>query len=257
MKDGFDSFVRKEVVEILRTWRLYVLPGMALFFALSGPLLAKYTPQILQAVAGMDAASVVKLLGGQPTFYDAYQQWIKNLSQVMFFALVIIYAGMISAELKTGTAILVLTKPVSRGAFVLAKVFVNGMFITLVTVAGTLVTWGMTALVFGSAPGAALWQASLSWLVLALFFLALMTLLSVYIHSQAGAAGVGIAVWAVLAFIALAPAAVLLTPAGLLVSPMAVAKGAPFPSAWPVVWSFVGAGLLVAWAVAAFRRQEI
>jgi ABC-2 type transport system permease protein len=257
MRDGFTAFVRKEATEIIRSWRVYVIPGIALFFALSGPALAKYTPQILQAVAGMPADAVIKLLGGQPTFFDAYAQWIKNLSQIVFFAIVIIYGGLISAERKSGTAILVLTKPVSREAFVLAKVFVHGVFLTLVTVLGTLATWGMTWLVFGDAPGGAVWQASLSWLVLALFFLALMTLLSVLVSSQAGAAGIGIGVWAVLALVALAPAAQLFSPAGLIVSPAAIAKGAPFPSAWPVVSSLIGAGVLVAWAAAAFKRQEI
>jgi len=257
MRDGFSTFVGKEFLEIIRTWRIWVLPGMVLFFALTGPGLAKYTPQILQAVAGMDAEAVVKLLGHAPSLFDSYAQWIKNLSQVIFFALVIIYAGVISSERASGTAVLVLTKPVSRTAFVLAKVFVHGVFISAITVGGTLVTWGMTALVFGDAPGGPLWQASLSWLVLALFFLALMTLLSVLIDSQAGAAGVGIGVWAALALISLAPAAVLFTPAGLLVSPMAVAQGAPFPSAWPVVGSLVAAGVLVAWAAASFGTREL
>jgi ABC-2 type transport system permease protein len=230
---------------------------MVLFFALTGPALAKFTPQILQAVAGMDAAAVVKLMGHAPSVFDSYAQWIKNLSQVVFFALVIIYAGVISSERASGTAVLVLTKPVSRVAFILAKVFVHAVFISAITVAGTLVTWGMTSVVFGDAPGGPLWQASLSWLTLALFFLALMTLLSVLMDSQAGAAGVGIGVWAALALTALVPAAVIFTPAGLLVTPIAVAAGAPFPSVWPVVGSLVAAGALVAWAAAAFRAKEL
>lgn len=257
MRDGFGAFVGKEALEILRTWRLYVLPGMALFFALTGPVLAKYTPQILQALAGFDAAEVVKLMGRQPGVVDSYLQWIKNLSQVVFFALVIIYAGVISSERKSGTAVLVLTKPVSRTAFVLAKVFVHSVFVAAVTVVGTAITWGVTLLVYGEAPAGPLWQASLSWLVLALFFVALMTLLSVLMDSQAGAAGVGIAVWAALALAALVPAAVVFTPAGLLVTPMAVAEGAPFPSIWPVAGSLVLTAGVIAAAARAFRDKEL
>ncbi|HEX9093092.1 MAG TPA: ABC transporter permease [Coriobacteriia bacterium] len=257
MKDGFVEFVRKEAVEILRTWRIWVLPGMALFFAISGPALAKFTPQILQAVAGMDASAVEKLMGGAPSFYASYGQWIKNLSQVVFFAVLIIYGGIVSSERTSGTAILVLTKPVSRTAFVVAKYVVHALFLAAILVIGTLVTWGLTALVFGQAPGQALWQASLSWLVLAWFFLALMTLLSVLLSSQAGAAGAGVGAWAVLALLSMSPWMVLFTPAGLIVSPAAVAAGAPFPSVWPVVGSLVGAGLLVWWATAAFTKQEL
>ena len=42
---GFAAFAGKEAREILRTWRIWVLPGILLFFALTGPVLAKLTPQ--------------------------------------------------------------------------------------------------------------------------------------------------------------------------------------------------------------------
>ena len=34
---GFRVFARKELREIVRTWRIWVLPGILLFFALTGP----------------------------------------------------------------------------------------------------------------------------------------------------------------------------------------------------------------------------
>ena len=87
--NGFMVFTRKEAREILRTWRVWVLPGILLLFALTGPVLARFTPEIVGAVAGNQ-------LGGlklpTPTYLDAYTQWIKNLSQVAQFALIIIYA---------------------------------------------------------------------------------------------------------------------------------------------------------------------
>jgi ABC-2 type transport system permease protein len=255
MKDGFDSFVRKETVEIFRTWRIWVLPGIALAFALSGPALAKLTPQILQMVGTSQPGVVIKIPA--PTYYDSYAQWIKNLSQIVLFAIIIIYGGLVSSERRSGTAVLVLTKPVSRGAFVAAKALVHGMFITAVTVIGTLITWALTAVVFGEAPGAALWQASLTWLALAFFFLGLMTLLSVLLGSQAGAAGAGLGAYALLAVATIFPPMVLLSPAGLVAAPAAIAVGHAFPSVWPVLTALVGAAALVAWAAAAFAKQEL
>jgi len=35
--NGFTVFARKEAREILRTWRVWVLPGILAFFALTGP----------------------------------------------------------------------------------------------------------------------------------------------------------------------------------------------------------------------------
>ena len=187
--NGLTVFARKEAQEILRTWRRWVLPGILLFFALTGPVLAKYTPQILEAFAGSQ-------LGGltipTPTYLDAYAQWIKNLAQIATFALIIIYGGIVSAELRSGTAVLVLTKPVSRSAFVVVKAAVNAAFVTVLVLVATLVTWAVTTILFGSAPGAALWSSSLVWLVFAVLLVALMTLLSVMIGSAAGAAGAGL-----------------------------------------------------------------
>src|SRR5450759_5824807 len=132
---GIAIFAGKEAREILRTWRIWVLPGILLFFALTGPVLAKFTPEIVGALAGDQ-------LGGfkipTPTYLDAYTQWIKNLSQIALFALIITYGGIISTETKSGTAVLVLTKPVSRTAFIVAKATVHSVFLAVLVVIGTL-----------------------------------------------------------------------------------------------------------------------
>jgi ABC-2 type transport system permease protein len=257
MRDGFSTFMRKEAVEILKTWRIWVLPGIALFFAASGPLMARWTPEIVTAATGAQGEALMKLLGGPPTFVDSYAQWIKNLSQIVFFAILIIYGGLISSERKSGTAILVLTKPISRASFVVAKAFVHAMFIAAVTVIGTAITWGVTRLVFHVAPGGPLWQASLTWLAFALFFLGAMTLLSVLLDSQAGAAGVGVALFAALALASVFPAMTLLTPAGLVSAPAAIATGTEFPSVWAVITTLAGAVLFVVAAASVFSKQEL
>jgi len=87
---GFAAFAGKEAREILRTWRIWVLPGILLFFALTGPVLAKLTPQLVGALAGDQLKGLVI---PTPTYHDAYTQWIKNLSQIALFALIIIYAS--------------------------------------------------------------------------------------------------------------------------------------------------------------------
>lgn len=253
---GFDTFVMKEVREILRTWRIWVLPGILLFFALSGPATARFTPQILTSVAGMSSALIEKLVP-VPSYLDAYGQWAKNLTQIGMFALIIIYGGLVSSERKSGTAILVLTKPVSRAAFVWAKAVVHGAFLAVTLFAGTLVTWGMTALVFGTAPGGPLWTSAICWLAFALLFLALMTLLSVLLPSQAGAAGIGIGVFALMAILSMSKPLVLYTPIGLSSAPGTLAAGNAFPVMWPLVSSLILTVALVATAAWAFRRQEL
>jgi ABC-2 type transport system permease protein len=242
---GTGAFARKEVGEILRTWRLWVLPGILLFFAVTGPVLARFTPQIVGALAANQ-------LGGfqipTPTYLDAYAQWVKNLAQIVLFALIIIYGGLVSGESKSGTAILVLTKPVSRSAFVVVKAAVHALFFAVLLLGGTLVTWGLTALTFGSAPGSALWSSSLVSLVLGELFIAVMTVLSVLIGSSAGAAGAGLGAYALLSIAGIWKPLARFSPAGL---------GTAADVLWPVLTSLALMVALVALAAALFRRKDL
>jgi ABC-2 type transport system permease protein len=251
---GFVVFAHKEAREILHTWRIWVLPGILLFFALSGPVLARFTPQIVGALAGDQLKGFTI---PTPTYLDAYTEWIKNLSQIALFALIIIYASIISSELKSGTAVLVLTKPVSRTAFVIAKVAVHSAFLAILVVAGTLVTWGLTAAVFNQAPGSALWSSALVWLVFGVLFIALMTLLSVLIGSAAGAAGAGLGTYALVSIAAIWKPLGTYSPAGLATQPASLAAGKDVAVLWPVLTSLLLAALLVVLATLAFRRSDL
>jgi ABC-2 type transport system permease protein len=248
-------FARKEVFEILRTWRLYVLPAILLLFAVTGPLLAKYTPELLTAVAGNQFSS---LRLPPPTVYDAYGQWIKNLSQIAIFAIIIIYGGIVSSERRSGTAVLVLTKPVSRSVFVIVKVVVHSLYLAVLLVVGTLVTWGLSAIIFGDAPGAALWSSALVWLVLAVVYLSLMTLFSVLINSAAGAAGAGLGAFVALSIAGLWKPIADRSPAGLLGRATTLAAGTETGALlWPITISLLVCIVAVGLAALLFRRQEL
>jgi ABC-2 type transport system permease protein len=255
---GFLGFARKEMLEIVRTWRIWVLPGMLLFFALSGPLMAKFTPEILRAVGGSEMAALVKAMP-KPSYLDAYGQWIKNLSQIGLFAIIIIYAGLISAERKSGTAILVLTKPLSRASYVVAKATVHCAFLAVTVGVTTVATWSVTRLVFGRSPGTPLWSAVVGWLALAIFFLGVMTLLSALLESQAGAAGLGLAVFAALSVAGMWEPLRDFSPAGLVQTPaiLAAGKESAILILSPVITSCGLAILLVIVAAEVFRTKEL
>lgn len=252
--NGFTVFARKEVHEILRTWRIWVLPGILLFFALTGPVLARFTPEILSAVVGNQLSG---LTIAAPTYLDAYSQWIKNLSQIALFALIIIYGGIVSAEVKSGTAALVLTKPVSRVAFVIAKATVHSAFLATLVGGGTLLTWGVTAVIFGTAPGTSLWSSALVWLVFGVLIVALMTLLSVLIGSAAGAAGAGLGVYALISISAIWKPLGTYSPAALSPQAALLAAGKDADVLWPVLTAFALAVALVALAAQFFRRRDL
>ena len=255
---GFFGFAQKEGLEIVRTWRIWVLPGMLLFFALTGPFMAKYTPEIVKALGGSEMAALIKGMP-KPTYLDAYAQWIKNLSQIGIFAIIIIYGGLISAERKDGTAILVLTKPLSRTAYVVAKAAVHAAFLAVAVGITTVVTWSVTRMVFGRSPGTHLWYAVVAWLALAIFFLGVMTLLSSLLGSQAGAAGIGLAVFASLSVAGMWEPLQRFSPAGLVQAPamLAAGKQAAALVVSPVITALGLAVVLVMAAAEIFRTKEL
>lgn len=252
---GFNAFLGKELREIVRTWRIWVLPGIVLFFAVSGPPLAKITPELLSSFATSTPGAIIKL--PDPTYIDAYASWVKNLSQMMVFAVIIIFGGLVTAETKSGTAVLVLTKPVSRKAFVFAK-FVSALILLTGTVlVGAIVTWGVTLATFGEAPIGLLAETTGAWLAFAVVLLGVMTLLSAWLSSQAGAAGVGALVWFVLTLLTLWKPAVEYSPAGLANAAADVLTRSGGDLTWPLVSGAVLVVLSVLGAVGVFARREL
>lgn len=252
---GFGAFLGKELREIARTWRIWVLPGIVLFFALSGPPLAKVTPQILESFAGSQPGVIMQL--PTPTYIDSYLSWVKNLSQMMVFAVIIIFGGLVTSETKSGTAVLVLTKPLSRPAFVLAKFTGALILLTGSIVAGALATWGVTQLTFGEAPVGLLVETTAAWLAFGVLLLGVMTLASAWVSSQAGAAGIGIGVWFVLLMLTIWEPAVHYSPAGLVGAASAVVGKTGADLTWPLVTGAVMVAACVAGAVAVFSRREL
>ncbi len=251
---GFGGFLGKELMEIARTWRAWVLPGLVLFLAVSSPVLARLTPQLLESA--MQGQQGIEITIPEPTYLDAYAQWIKNLQQVVIFVLLLTGGGMIAGERSSGTAVLVLTKPVSRAAFVVAK-FVSGAALLSVTIAiGTALCWAGTLAVFGEAPPERLLLSTVTWLGVALLLHAAMTLLSARLRSLA-AGGAGIGVFFGLSVLSLWGPAVRYSPAGLLPAMAALLAGEEVALAWPSVTTAIAVAALLAAAIAAFKRAEI
>ena len=113
---GLGTLLKKEIKEQLRTYRLVIVAGVFLFFGISTPLTLKYLPQILE-LAGEDM--VVEFPA--PTAAQALGEYAGTISQIGVLVAVLIAMGCIANELRTGTIMMTLSKPVSRPAFVSAK----------------------------------------------------------------------------------------------------------------------------------------
>ncbi|MGE0556536.1 MAG: ABC transporter permease subunit, partial [Gemmatimonadales bacterium] len=147
---GLAAFLAKERNEIFRTWKIWVIPGMLLFFGITSPLVALVAPKLIGSLAGSQPGVVIQL--PDPTGLDGYAQFLKNLSQIVVIAVIIAGAGVVSSERSSGTAILVLTKPLSRAAFVGAKLISFLGLILVPTVVAAIVCVAVSRLVLPPEP---------------------------------------------------------------------------------------------------------
>lgn len=252
---GFGAFFGKELHEIRRTWRIWVIPGLILFFAATSPVLALLTPALVSSMAGSQPGLVIQI--PPPTAADAYGQFLKNLTQIVLLALIIAQSGTVSGERASGTAVMTLTKPVSRGAFVLAKILSQALLLAAFTALGAAVCAGVTALLFPGADAARLAPAVALWLAYALVLVAVMTLLSAAFASRGAAAGMGLAFYGLTFVLASWPAVAQHTFLGLPGGASAALGGRPLPLAWPLATAALTATLAVVAAVGIFRTKEL
>jgi ABC-2 type transport system permease protein len=252
---GFDTWVWKELLEISRTWRRFVLPLLLLIMAILSPVLARITPELLRSVASNDPGVIIQL--PDPTSSDALRQWGQSLGQIVLFAVIVISAGLISSDLTSGAGQLALVKPLSRRAYILAKAAVLAGFVAVVTIAAALVCGLLTRALFGDLPVRALIEVTAVWLVLAALFICVMTFLSTVLRSQTAAAGAGIALYFIASIAALWAPAKTATPIGLLTAYDALVAGRKPPLLWPIVTAAILSVSMLLLAIRQFQRQAI
>ena len=113
---GLWPLLKKELKEQIKTYRLVIVAGVFLFFGITTPLMLKYLPEILK-LAGDDMVIEVPA----PTAAAAIAEYSGTIGQIGVLVVVLIAMGCIANELRHGTIMMTLSKPVSRTAFVFSK----------------------------------------------------------------------------------------------------------------------------------------
>jgi ABC-2 type transport system permease protein len=133
-------FTKKELLENIRTYKLFIMLVIFLIIGMISPLTAKLMPEILKGI-NMEGISITI---DKTTALDSYTQYFKNTTQMGLIAYVIIYSGMISTELSKGTLIPLLTKGLSRNHVILSKYTSTLIIWTLCVFLSFGVTFGYT-----------------------------------------------------------------------------------------------------------------
>lgn len=185
--------LRKESRQLWRSFQLPAFLLIVLFFALLDPLTARYQNELWRRFA-----QGIEITLPPPTAAQALSDFIGDAASIGLFVLILITMGTIAQERESGVTEWLLTRPVSRRAYVLAKALVLGLGITA-TVALTmgvasLYTWSL----FGSLPTLRqlLW-AGLGLLLHLLLGAAITLTASASMRSAWAAAGIGFLFWAI------------------------------------------------------------
>ncbi|MGZ6214311.1 MAG: ABC transporter permease [Candidatus Limnocylindria bacterium] len=251
---GLGSMLRKELVEQWRTRRLLVVAVVFTALGIGSPLLARYTPELVKALAGDQFQIVLP----PPTAADAVSQFLKNLGQAGVLSAILLAMGSVAVEKERGTAALLLTKPVSRGAFLLAKLLAIATTLLVGMALGAIGGYYYTAILFEALPPLG-WSAMAGLLLLGLVGYASLTFLgSALTRSSLAAAAIGIGAMVVLAIASALPAIGPFTPGGLNAPGAALAVGKdPGSIIGPLLVNAAGVGAIFGIAWLAFRRQEL
>jgi ABC-2 type transport system permease protein len=253
---GLGPLLRKELLESWRTRRLPIVAGLFLLVGIMSPLTARYLPEILKAALGDQLTIPVPT----PVPADAVLQLQKNVGQFGTLAAIVLAMGAVATEKERGTAAFLLTKPATRGSFLLAKLVALGVVLGISTILGVAVAWVYTAILFEVQPVAG-WAALavLAWMSL-MAWAALTFLASTVTRSAMAAAGVGVVAFLGVSIIAAIPQIGRFLPPGLDGGALALATGATLAGAelatavLGTATIIVGSGLIAWWS---FRRQEL
>jgi ABC-2 type transport system permease protein len=244
---------RKEWMYIIRSYRLLVAAIVLLFFGLTSPILAKFTPELMNLLPS--GGVIIQM--PPPTVAEAIGQYAKNAGQFSVILGLLLTMGAVAQEKDKGTAAMMLVKPLPRGAFLGAKFLsLAAMFAICLLISG-LAAYYYTMLLFEA-------LNILQWLVLnALLFVYIMVILSITLlcstvtRSQGAAIGIAFGILVIGWFAGGISRLGEYLPGELIAWGMRMLQGDSAPAwiALGVSLGLIAVSLIVAWLV--FRRQEL
>lgn len=167
--------------EVVRTWRVWVLPGVLVFLAATGPVITRFTKEILAGALGGGEIGAIPI--PDPTAADAARTLdhrslaARGLRRCRHGS-----GGDQPVKCVPRVASLLLVKPASRAAYVVSHAAVLMLFVAVAALLGAIVSWAVTGLVFDGAAGGvelvALLGATGVWVVLATVLIAISLLAS-------------------------------------------------------------------------------
>ncbi|MDR4969494.1 MAG: ABC transporter permease subunit, partial [Acholeplasmataceae bacterium] len=187
------SFLKKELMELIRTPKLIIITSVFVFFAIIGPLTAKYMNELLAMFA-----SDIEISFPDPTHLQSWEQFYSNITSISMIVFLILMTGTVVSEKAKGSVYLVLTKNVTRSSFILCKILAGFILFTVMFLTSVLISWYYTWILFDQVVYEGLFLSLLSVYILGIFFTMVAVTISILFKTTTHAALVAFGAYAFL-----------------------------------------------------------
>lgn len=181
------TLIKKDLTEQWRTKKILILVVVMLFSAIASPILAKIMPELLKSISVQGLTINLP----EPTYKDAIDQFIKNVSQIGLLVMVFVVAGAMTDEKNRKTLEIVMTKPVPRGLFVFSKFAAYFISISAIFAVSSVVFYQYTVMTFTTFDFANFWIMTKCILAYILMVVSFTIFASTAVKNSIVAGGIG------------------------------------------------------------------
>lgn len=193
---SFIAFIKKEIIEQLRSGRLMVLGTLFILFGIMNPAVAKLTPWLLEAMADSLAESGMLVTDVTVSAMESWVQFFKNIPMALI-AFVLLESSIFTKEYQSGTLLLSLTKGLKRYKVVVSKTVVLTVLWTFGYWLCFGITYGYNAYFWDNVVAQNLLFSVICWWLFGLWVIGLMILFSAIANTNTGVlVGIGGVVFA-------------------------------------------------------------
>lgn len=123
---SYIAFSKKEIMENTRNFRLLIMIVLFVIFGMMSPLSARFMSEIVASFAPELQNAIP-----ESTAIDSWIQFYKNISQLGFSIMIILFSNCMSSEYSKGTLVIMLTKGLPRRTVILSKYIVAVSIMTV------------------------------------------------------------------------------------------------------------------------------
>jgi ABC-2 type transport system permease protein len=176
---------KKENLEMWRNYKWVWVPLVFILMGMMNPVLTFYMPQLLEA-NGLTKEVILAI--PVPMAADILLKTLSQYNTLGVLILVLSFMGTVASERQSGSAIMVLVKPVTQLSYVTAK-WAGMLSLTIISFAlGYLAAWYYTGLLIGNVLFSQVFQSFLIYSLWLLFVISVTLVYSCLINSIGGIA---------------------------------------------------------------------